>query len=151
EVLAPLWVWPHVVLKGALGVRYAVTLHDPQRMPQRGPLWWHDLSVWAAYLPFSIGMVHGLDDAKRDWIPGHVALVDVAYGIFYTSKNAQRDTLNLRSRLGIGSTERVVLFLGYVADRKNLDIAIQAIAMLPDVHLLVAGRQASSTDRPVRF
>src|SRR5262249_46628928 len=33
----------------------------------------------------------------------------------------------------------------------NLDIAIQAIAMLPDVHLLVAGRQASSTDRPVRF
>jgi glycosyltransferase involved in cell wall biosynthesis len=151
EMLAPLWVWPHLVLKGTLGVRYAVTIHDPQRMRHRGPRWWHELSVWAAYLPFSIGMIHGLDDVKRSWVPRHIELVDVPHGIFFTSKNVRHDTVDLRSQLEIGATERVALFLGYIADRKNLDIAIRAIATLSNVHLLVAGRQASSSDRPVRF
>lgn len=151
EILAPLWVWPHLMLKKTLGVHYAVTIHDPRRARQAGPQWWHDLSVWAGYLPFSIGMVHGLDDAKRAWIPRHVELVDVPHGIFSAIKGAQRDISDLRYRLGIGGTERVALSIGYVADRKNLDIAIQAIAALPNFHLLVAGRQASATDRPVQF
>jgi glycosyltransferase involved in cell wall biosynthesis len=149
EILAPIWVWPHLVFRRALGVRYAVTVHDPQRSRQLGPLWWHDLSVWAAYLPFSIAMVHGHDDAKRAGIPRHVESVVVPHGIFVT--NAQPESSVLRSRLGIGVADRVALSVGYVADRKNLDIAIQAIASRPHVHLLVAGQQASSKDRPIRF
>jgi glycosyltransferase involved in cell wall biosynthesis len=148
ELLAPLWIWPHVVIRRALGVCYAVTVHDPQRSRQFGPQWWHDLSVWAAYLPFSIGMVHGLDDAKRGWIPRHVKLVNVPHGIFSV---VTRDTSDLRVRLGIPVGDRVVLSVGYIADRKNVDLAIQAIASRPDLHLLVAGQQASSMDRPVRF
>jgi glycosyltransferase involved in cell wall biosynthesis len=144
------WIWPHVALRRALDVRYAVTVHDPQRLRRFGPRWWHNLSVRVAYFPFSIGLVHGLDDAKRARIPAHLELVDVPHGIFPVVTHAQ-DTLGLRHRFGIRVGDRVALSVGYVADRKNLDVAIQGIALRPNLHLLVAGRQASSTDRPVQF
>jgi glycosyltransferase involved in cell wall biosynthesis len=152
EIFAPLWIWPHLILRKVFGIRYAVTLHDPRRLRQYGPQWWHDLSVWAAYLPFSVGMVHGLDDVMRASVPSHVELVDVPHGTFSVVSQTQSDNASgVRDRFGINVTDQVALALGYVADRKNLDVAIHAIALRPHIHLLVVGCRASSKDKPVEF
>jgi glycosyltransferase involved in cell wall biosynthesis len=56
---------------------------------------------------------------------------------------------DLRARLGIPQTAPLLLSFGFIADRKNIDLVICALAAVPDACLLVAGRVASSRDRPV--
>ena len=110
-----------------LGVRVCGSpFHDPVRVRQFGPRWWHDLSVWAAYLPFSIGMVHGLDEKKRGMIPNHIELVEVPHGLFSVATSLERNTSDLRNQLDVSVTDRVALCLGFIADRKNLDLVIQS-------------------------
>lgn len=151
EILAPLWSWPHLALSKIFDVRYAMTIHDPQRIRQFGPQWWHHLSVWAAYLPFSIGLVHGLDRVDPAWIPRDLPLVDVPHGVFTVARAVPREPMAVREKLRIPAGAAVALAFGYVADRKNLDLAIRSVAAHDNVHLIIAGQQASSTDRPLAY
>lgn len=153
EIMAPLWSWPHVVLNRVLGVQYVVTIHDPERVRQFGPQWWHDLSVWTSYLPFTVGLVHGLASLKREWIPRKLPLTEVPHGVFGVDADAlpEQQPSGIRDKLGIPSSAPVALAFGYVADRKNLDLTIRALARCQKLHLIVAGSRASSTDRPIAY
>jgi glycosyltransferase involved in cell wall biosynthesis len=148
ELLAPLWAWPHRLLARLGGFIYAAALHDPVREPI-GPNWWHRLSLRAAYAPLSIGLSHDLAAAKAAGVPGHIRLVEVPHGLFpATSQGAPGD---VRAELGIAADASVALAFGFVSDRKNLGLAIDALTEVPRLHLIVAGRRGSSQDRPVEF
>jgi glycosyltransferase involved in cell wall biosynthesis len=151
ELLAPLWAWPHLVISRTLGVRYALTVHDPERRSLLGPLWWHELSVRAAYAPFTVALVHGADRLKPGLIPEHVLVRDAPLGAFAVRGGASGGGLALRAELGIPSGAQVALAFGYIGDRKNLDVVIGGLARVPALHLLVAGQQASSRERPIEF
>jgi glycosyltransferase involved in cell wall biosynthesis len=154
ELIAPLWAWMHWMPKNILGVCYAVTIHDPERRAVFGPKWWHRLSVKFGYSPFSVGLVHGLETIALEWRPAHLELRDAPHGVFTAASKAvhtgaRRD--QVRRALGVHDPAKVMLAFGYVADRKNLDFAIRALAEVPAIHLVVAGRPASARDRPVGF
>ena len=157
ELLAPLWGWPHLLISRMSGIRYAVTVHDPERRRLIGPLWWHDLSVRAAYAPFAVALAHGVDRLRSDLFPSHILVRDAPLGVFPIGVSKAHDcddpprVGSLRERLDIPSDHRVALAFGYIVDRKNLDVILSAVARSPKLHLLVAGRQASARDRPVEF
>lgn len=157
ELLAPLWGWPHLLISRMSGIRYAVTVHDPDRRRLMGPLWWHKLSVRAAYAPFAVALAHGVERLRADLFPSHILVWDAPLGMFPIGAPEAREcndsprVASLRERLGVPSDSRVALVFGYIGDRKNLDIILSAIARSPKLHLLVAGRRASAKDRPVEF
>ncbi len=149
EYLSPLWIWPHILLAQMLGVRYVANLHDPVRSYQIGPKWWHRLSVRMAYLPLNAVLIHGeLPDSAR--VPAAVRVFQVPHGAFDihpSSKPAGR----IRAELGASPQHRVFLAFGYVRDGKNLDLAIKAVAEVPEAFLVIAGSVASANDRPFSF
>lgn len=147
ELLAPFWAWPHLLLARLRVTRYVATLHDPVRERRHGPAWWHRLSLRAAQAPLSIGLVHDLRAAAKAGTPAHMLLVEVPHGVFAHAP-ARRST-DIRALLGIDRAATVALSFGYVADRKNLGLAIEALARVPDLHLIVAGRRGSNQDRPI--
>ena len=150
ETLALLWVWPHVLLRLA-GVRYAANIHDPRRQ-QWGRVSLHRRwSIKAGFLPISIGLIHDDFNTHQPDIPDHVRCVRVPYGC-YEAEITGGDGDALRAQLApVGSAKRIFLAFGYIADRKNLDLCIRAIAELPRAVLLVAGRVASSHDKSVAW
>ena len=146
EALALLWVWPHLLLRLA-GVRYAANIHDPQRQRQGGSPLHHRWSIAAGFLPISIGLIHEDFDTHQPDIPDHVRCVRVPYGC-YEAEIASGDGDGLRAELAPdGTARRIFLAFGYIADRKNLDLCIRAVAEVPQAVLLVAGRVASSHDK----
>jgi glycosyltransferase involved in cell wall biosynthesis len=54
---------------------------------------------------------------------------------------------DLRANLGIAAEVPVALSFGYIVDRKNLALAIEALPNVPSLHLLIAGRRGSMQDR----
>jgi glycosyltransferase involved in cell wall biosynthesis len=145
ELFAPLWAWPHRLLARFGGVRYVATLHDPVRERSLGAEWWHRWSLRAAYAPLSIGLVHDLAAARKAGVPAHVDLVEVPHGIFPVAAGGPGS--DLRATLGIGPAAPVALSFGYVVDRKNLGLAIDALVIVPALHLIIAGRRGSTQDR----
>ena len=150
QVLAPIWVLPHVALARAFGFIYVVTIHDPVRAPGKGPVWWHRLSVWAAYQPISIGLIHSADTKERYFIPQHVRLVTVPHGVFHLDvrKTAGQE---LRKRWAVDADAPLALAFGYVADRKNLDLIIRAMSQVPTLYCAFVGGSASALDRSPGF
>ena len=146
ETLALLWAWPHVLLRHA-GVRYAANIHDPQRKRHGGSNLRHRWSIAAGFLPISIGLIHEDFAMDQPDIPDHVRCVRVPYGC-YEAEIADGDGDDLRAELvPDGTARRIFLAFGYLADRKNLDLCIRAIADVPQAVLLIAGRVASSHDK----
>ena len=150
ETLALLWVWPHLLLRLA-GVRYAANIHDPRRQ-QRGRSSLHRRwSIKAGFLPISIGLIHEEFGTHQPDIPDHVRCVRVPYGCYEVAIGGG-DGDGLRAELAQeGTAKRIFLAFGYIADRKNLDLCIHAIAEVPQAVLLVAGRVASSHDKPAAW
>jgi glycosyltransferase involved in cell wall biosynthesis len=151
ELLAPLWAGPHLAISRLLGVRYALTVHDPERCRLFGPRWWHELSIRAAYAPFCVALVHGAARLKPGLIPDHVILRDAPLGVFAVQGIENASGRALREDLGIPTGASLALAFGGINDRKNLDVVIGAVARVPEVHLLVAGKPLSGRDRPIDF
>jgi glycosyltransferase involved in cell wall biosynthesis len=150
EKLALIWVWPHVLLRG-LGVRYAANIHDPQRKRLEGSALLHRWAIGAGFLPVSYGLIHEDFDSEQPDIPAHVVCLPVPYGC-YEAHVEPGDGAALRAGLVPAEEERYVfLAFGYVADRKNIDLCIRAIADLPKAVLVVAGRLASVHDKPAAY
>lgn len=146
EFLALVWAWPHVLLR-ALGVRYAANIHDPQRKRLEGSALLHRWSIKAGFLPIALGLVHEDFASEQPDIPSGVACLPAPYGC-YDADIQPGDGAALRAELtpeGAGRT--IFLSFGYIADRKNIDLCIRAIAALPGAVLVVAGRQASRHDK----
>ena len=149
ETLAPLTVWPHLLLR-ALGVRYAANIHDPQRKQRDGLGWWHRWSVRASFYPIRFGLIHEDFDPHQPQIPGHVQCLRVPYGCYRAAIDAD-DGKALRQSIGAAAGSHVFLAFGYIADRKNLDACVRAVAEVPQAVLLVAGRVASRHDKPAQY
>jgi glycosyltransferase involved in cell wall biosynthesis len=149
EYLAPLWIDPHILLTRIFGFRYAANLHDPVRSYAIGPLWWHRLSVWLAYQSLDFVLVHHAL-ADQSVVPNRVRVVLAPHGL-YDMNSGSFDSQRVRREWGISLEQKAFLCFGYVRDGKNLDLAIKALAEVPDAVLVVAGSVASTKDRPFSF
>ena len=152
ELMAPFWFFPHLLLDRFFGVTYAVDLHDPDRKRVFGPQWWHQLSVRAAYAMNRILLVHDARAKGIELAPQRAAVVEVPHGIFPLAQSRGElapSGFQLRAKLGIPQRAPLLLSFGFIADRKNIDFVIRALAAVPDACLLVVGRVASTRDRSV--
>ena len=149
EYLAPFWIDPHILLSRILGVTYAANLHDPVRSYVIGPKWWHRLSVWLAYQPLDFVLVHH-ELADRFIVPKRVRVVVTPHGL-YDVNLGDYYPRKVREEWGIKPEQKVFLSFGYVRDGKNLDLAIKALAEVPEAVLVVAGSVASTKDRSFQY
>jgi len=149
EYLAPLWVWPHLLLAKYRGVTYVANLHDPVRDYVVGPKWWHDLSVRLAYWPISVGVVHEKLPEPSP-VPPHVRIVEAPVGV-YDLQESPEDLANVRSSWGVPDDAVVFLAFGYIRDNKNLDLVICALVSCPRAYFVIMGKAQSQKDKPVDF
>lgn len=149
EYLSPLWIWPHVLLADLGGVKYVANLHDPVRDYRLGPQWWHDLSVLLAYTPLHAVLVHDTLPSPSP-VPAHPRVVQVPVGV-YDLPGPHRSRAEVRAAWGAQPHHRVFLAFGYVRNGKNLDLAIEALAAVPDAFVVIAGSVAAGHDRPFAF
>jgi glycosyltransferase involved in cell wall biosynthesis len=149
EYFAPFWVWPHWLLSRIGQVKYAANLHDPVRNFQLGPAWCHRLSVWFAYLPLDFVLVHDKLPEPSP-VPARVHTVRVPVGL-YEINGPVPDSAAVRREWGVKDGQKVFLAFGSVRDGKNLDLAIRALAQVPEAFLVVAGALASGNDKPFAF
>lgn len=149
EYLAPLWVWPHWMLSRLVGVKYAANLHDPVRSYVIGPRWWHRLSVRLAYLPLDFVLVHD-QLPEPSPVPSRVRVVQVPHGL-YEITGPTPDVAATRREWGVKPGQSVFLAFGYVRDGKNLDLAVRALARVPEAFLVIAGSVATDKDRQFTF
>ena len=149
EYYAPSWFLPHWLLSRA-GTIYVTNFHDPVRGPFRGlQRLTHGLSIRLAYASLSGGLIHGRAPPSA-YLPRRLIIREAPFGPF-TDLLGKPAGFDLRARLGIGREAFVVLAFGHVADRKNLDLVIAALAEMPTVQLIVAGTTTSANDRPITY
>jgi glycosyltransferase involved in cell wall biosynthesis len=147
EYLSPLWIWPHLLLRRALGLRYGANLHDPVRDFQLGPRWWHRLSVALAYRGLDYVIVHR-PGPPPGTVPSWIAVYEAPHGIYDLPSS---DAPTGRPTVDIPPGARVVLCFGHIRDNKNIDLLIKAIAPLAQLHLVVAGPPPAAGQRPTDF
>ena len=149
EYYAASWFLPHWLLSRA-GTIYVTNFHDPVRGSGRGlRRLVHGVNLRLAYGSLRGGLIHG-PPPPGAYLPARMIIREAPFGPF-TDLLGQPPGFDLRARLGIGREAFVVLAFGHVADRKNLDLVIAALADLPAVHLVVAGRATSAKDRPIAW
>jgi glycosyltransferase involved in cell wall biosynthesis len=149
EYLSPLWIWPHWVLRAIFGYRYAANLHDPVRKRLIGPRWWHEWSIFLAYKPISIVLVHGKLKPEAQ-VPDWVRAEEVPVGV-YDVPASKQPRGEVRQHWGVSDDQKVFLSFGFVRDGKNLDLALCALKEVRDAFLVVVGSVASTSDRPFAF
>ena len=149
EYVTPFWVWPHWLLARLRVVRYAANLHDPMRTYVVGPVWWHKLSGRLAYLPLDFVLVHDKLPASSP-VPPHVRVVVVPVGIYEIS-SLLVNTEEIRRSWGVKPGQKLFLAFGYVRDGKNLDLAVRALARLPEAFLVMAGSVAAAKDKTFAY
>jgi glycosyltransferase involved in cell wall biosynthesis len=149
EYLSPFWIWPHLVLRGCRGVRYGANLHDPVRDFQLGPRWWHRLSVRLAYEGLDYAIVHQTG-YPAGTVPPHVKVYEAPVGVYDIATRADPSGAPERSpRLAPDAS--VLLCFGHIRDNKNIDLLIRALPAFPNLHLVVAGPEPASGQRPMEY
>ena len=149
EYFAPLWAWPHLVLSRLVGIPYVANFHDPLRQRHFGPDWLHRWSIALANAILWGGLIHGAPPPGAV-LPLRLQLVIAPLGGFDETAYGEA-SFDVRAKMGIDSNAFVFLAFGHLADRKNLDLLIQALAEVPDVELVVAGESTSGSQRPAPF
>jgi glycosyltransferase involved in cell wall biosynthesis len=148
EYFSPAWFLPHWLLRRR-GTIYLANFHDPLRKRRFGPAWWHALTVRLGYAPLAGGLIHG-PAPPGAYLPLRLIIREAPFGPF-ADLAGRPAPFDLRARLGIPREAFVLLAFGHVADRKNLDLVIDALAGQHQAHLVVAGRPGSSADRALAF
>lgn len=144
EYLSPFWA-PRLRRLRRGGTVFASVLHDPVRDYQVGPRWWHERSVRDAFSFLDVVFVHTLDPIS---VPGTAEVKWIPHGLFaFPDPTTPRD--EVRRKLNVPDDATLALSYGYLRDNKNLDLGIEAVARSPGVHLLVAGRDQSTRNKPV--
>lgn len=149
EYFSPVWFWPHWLLARLKGVKFAANLHDPVRNYVVGPQWWHRLSVRLAYWPLDFVLVHE-QLVEPSPVPRRVRAVQVPHGLYEIAGDVP-DAMAIRREWGVKDGQKVFLAFGYVRDGKNLDLAVRALAQVPEAFLVVAGAVASAKDKSFDF
>jgi glycosyltransferase involved in cell wall biosynthesis len=136
----------------ALGIPFCVSVHDVRRQKAILSRSWEDRQLVAFYRDASALFVHGV--AQREELAMFAGvdpakIVIVPHGPYAYPVADRR--LDIRKELGIPPQARVGLFFGEIRDDKGLDVLMEALAGQADTHLIVAGRSASQTHRPVSY
>lgn len=151
EYFAPLWAGPLRKL-AKQGTRFGVVVHDPVRDFVIGPKWWHRWSISQSYSFVHTAFVHDHCQLDTGTPSAPVDCCKVPHGPYPFSCPAERPVKSeIRSELQIPVEANVLLSFGHVRDGKNLDLIIRALPRFSDCHLLVAGREQSSAQRPVSW
>lgn len=148
EFYAALWAWPHLAASG-LGLPYIMNMHDPVRGLWFGPKWFSRLSLWAAYRLLWGGLIHG-DPPKGAYLPPWMKIEVVPHGLF-GHLDAGEPPYDLRAELGVAADQYLLLSFGHIADRKNQQLLVEAVARVPGTVLVIAGPQLSTRQRPPQF
>ncbi len=149
EYFAPLWAWLFRRFARA-GVVIGAVVHDPVRDYVFGPMWWHLRSIASAYSFMREAFVHD-DISLHTGVPmPQLCTTTIPIGLFhFPPPNESRE--EARRRLHISLDAFLILSFGHIRDGKNLDLAIESIVDLPNVFLLVAGKEQSSGQKPIRY
>ncbi len=148
EYFAPLWSRLLQQLSRQ-GIVLGAVLHDPVRDTVRGPRWWHRVSVAAAYSFLRDVFVHERIDIDTAGcrLP---RLTVVPHGPMKFPETPIKRA-EARLRYGLPQDAPVALAFGHIRDSKNLDLVIRALRRVPELHLLVAGREQSGGQRPGEY
>jgi glycosyltransferase involved in cell wall biosynthesis len=146
EYLAPMWAWRLRRLRNR-GIRIGAVVHDPVRDFILGPRWFHDWSLREAVSFLDLVFVHG-SESEMSLPQAKYKTTTIPHGPFPVEQGSAGSG-TVRTRLGIPVSAFVVLSFGHIRDGKNLDLLLKAMVDLPEVWLLVAGREQSSGQRPV--
>jgi glycosyltransferase involved in cell wall biosynthesis len=149
EYMAPLWAGPLRRL-AKRGVVIGAIMHDPVRDYVVGPRWWHRWSVAAGYSFLREAFVHEaieLDTGRR--VP-RLRTTVIPHGPYHFPP-PQRSREQVRATLDLPGSVQVLLAFGHVRDGKNLDLALRALAGVPKVCLVVAGKVSSATQRRIDY
>lgn len=149
EYLAPLWAGQFRALARA-HVKFGAVIHDPVRDYVVGPRWWHRRSIAEAYSFLSEAFVH--EKIQLDTVRPMPTLrtTVIPHGPFRFPEPTESRG-QARKKLALPDDAVVVLSFGYIRDGKNLDLAIRALADLPSTYLVVAGKEQSSTQKPIGY
>jgi len=149
EYLAPLWAGRLQQLHESRVV-FFFFFHDPVRDYIVGPRWWHRWSISSAYSYLQEAFVH--DEVVLDTGRPFSGLVTtkIPHGPF-PFPVATETQGQIRSRLGLPKSAKVMLAFGYIRDSKNLDLVIRAMADFPEAWLLVAGAVSSQGQHPITY
>lgn len=146
EYLAPLWAGPLRRL-ARQGTVFGAIVHDPVRHAVVGPLWWHRWSIAEGYSFLREAFVHepvALDTVRQQ---PRLRTTVIPHGMFSVTPSA-KSAGQLREEMNIPAGAKVLLSFGHIKDYKNLELAIRALAKLPEVYLLVAGNESVARERP---
>ncbi len=148
EYFAPLWA--HRFRKLAKQeIQFGAVIHDPVRDFQLGPGWWHRLSIREAYSFLHLAFVH--EALSLDTAGGHPPKTVIVPHGPYPVPAPTRKANHPPQEWGFPSDAPLFLSFGHIRDGKNLDLFIRAMKRFPDVHLLVAGKEQSSAQKPVAY
>ncbi|XHR26758.1 MAG: glycosyltransferase [Chthoniobacteraceae bacterium] len=149
EYFAPLWAWRFRRFARA-GAVFGAVVHDPVRDYVYGPLWWHRRSITSAYSFMREAFVHDniLLDTGIPMPQMCTTIIPIGSLHFPLPTESREET---RRRLKIPRDAFLILSFGHIRDGKNLDLAIKSIAQFPNIFLLVAGKEQSSGQKPIRF
>lgn len=146
EYYALAWAWLHWLLR-LRGMIAIANFHDPVRARRWRPDWWHRVTLALAYAPLSAGLIHGPVPADAR-IPRRLIMREAPFGSF-EDLVAKAAPFDLRQRLSLPADAFVLLAFGHIADRKNLDLVIAALAQIRQAYLVVAGSDPPRSQRPV--
>lgn len=147
EYFSPFWAW-HLSRINRRGTVIGANLHDPIRDYRMGPQWWHDWSVYLAYRNLSFGLCHQ-KLPESACVPRHLNVSTVPVGVYEASVTVP-DRQTARKILALPLDKTIYLSFGFIRDNKNLDLFIRSMSSAEDVFLLVAGRQQSGKDHPIK-
>jgi glycosyltransferase involved in cell wall biosynthesis len=131
-------------------VKFGAIVHDPVRDYVVGPVWWHRRSIAEAYSFLREAFVH--EEIQLDTVRPVPALrtTVIPHGPFrFPGPTELRE--QVRKKLTLPEDSFILLSFGHIRDGKNLDITIRALPDLPSVRLLVAGKEQSSSQKPIGY
>ncbi len=144
EYLAPLWAWKLRRLKKQLHLKIASVIHDPIRDYRVGPAWWHEWSIREGYTFLDVAFLH--EDESIPFSKGTIQ--KIPQGI-YSYPAPDKNPFDVKQSLGIPSDALTLLSFGFIRDGKNLDLLIESLKDFQNAHLIVAGREQSSSQKSV--
>lgn len=147
EYLAPLWS-KSLQRLAQRGVVFGAVVHDPVRDFVIGPQGWHRWSIACGYSFLREAFVHGAIDLDTVRPMPQLRTTVIPHGP-YRPAQVSESREAIRTSLNLPQDAKVILSFGHIRANKNLDLAIRAIAHFPEVHLVVAGKEQSSTQQLV--
>lgn len=143
EYLAPLWARALKRLTQK-GVVFGAVLHDPVRNFVVGPRWWHRWSIVQGYSFLREAFVHEAIALDTICPMPQLHTTVIPHGAYHFPA-ATLSRAEARSRLKLPLEAKVMLAFGHLRPNKNLDLVIRAMASVPEIYLVVAGNESSSS------